>query len=75
MASCLCCEAALPSVDVEIGETLFCEECGAEHEVLAEAPLELALVEDDDDADVVPRKAPVEDDDPEEGVEDQDDAC
>ena len=49
MASCLSCEAALPSVDFVVGETLVCDVCGAEHEVLAEAPLELALIEDDDD--------------------------
>lgn len=57
MASCLSCEAEFPPVDVEVGETLVCEECGTEHEVLAASPLELVLVdeeeleEDDEDED------------------------
>jgi lysine biosynthesis protein LysW len=48
MASCVSCEAEIPPVDVEVGETLVCEECGTEHEVLAAAPLELALLDDED---------------------------
>jgi alpha-aminoadipate carrier protein LysW len=37
--------------DVEEGDTVVCDECGTEFEIVATEPLELAKVDDDDDDD------------------------
>jgi len=49
MAECLACQAVLDSAEVEIGEIVICNECGADMEVIAVHPLELELIEDDED--------------------------
>ena len=54
MATCIACEAEVDTLEVEVGDTLTCVECGAEMEVISLRPLELELVDDVvDDADEV----------------------
>ncbi len=50
MAACLTCEAKLGVAGLEVGEPVICDTCGAEHEVQALGPLELVLVDDDEEA-------------------------
>ena len=37
--------------DVDEGDTVTCEECGAEYEIVAIDPIEMALIEEDYDDD------------------------
>lgn len=47
MVSCLSCDEEIVLLDVEEGETVTCNHCGAEHEVLTVIPPELALMDED----------------------------
>ena len=50
MASCPECEADVPvDNDLETGEIILCEECGAELEVISEDPLAFALAPDEEE--------------------------
>lgn len=50
MTPCPECEADVPvDTDLEAGEIILCEECGAELEVVSEEPLELALAPDEEE--------------------------
>lgn len=50
MPSCPECEVDVPvDNDLEAGEIILCEECGAELEVVSEDPLELALAPDEEE--------------------------
>ena len=50
MTPCPECEAdVLADNDLEAGEIILCEECGAELEVVSEDPLELALAPDEEE--------------------------
>lgn len=51
MVSCLSCDAEIVAVDVQEGEMVTCDHCGAEHEVLTVAPLELVLLDEDPEED------------------------
>ncbi len=68
MASCLACEARLAVAGLEVGAPVICDACGAEHEVLALGPLELVLVEDDEEALRSPASGEDEDDYDEDGA-------
>ena len=50
MPPCPECEADVPTDnDLEAGEIILCEECGAELEVVSDDPLELALAPDEEE--------------------------
>jgi alpha-aminoadipate/glutamate carrier protein LysW len=58
MPACPECESALDidADDVEEGDVVACDECGAEFEIVATEPLQLSQVEDGyDDEDEDPR--------------------
>jgi alpha-aminoadipate/glutamate carrier protein LysW len=58
MPACPECESALAidADDVEEGDVVACDECGAEFEIVATEPLQLSQVEDGyDDEDEDPR--------------------
>jgi len=66
MVNCPMCDAAIDVEEDELdeGDPLICEECGANLTVSGTSPLELKAAEDDDDLD--------EDDDFDEDDEDED---
>lgn len=50
MTPCPECEVDVPvDTDLEAGEIILCEECGAELEVVNEDPLEFALAPDEEE--------------------------
>ena len=53
MATCPVCEGSfyLDEEEVEEGDLINCEECGAELEVVSTDPLELEAMEEEDDKD------------------------
>jgi hypothetical protein len=67
MTRCLNCEAEMNPGVVEMGDPVLCGNCGAEHEVICEVPLELALADDDD----LDEPGGAADDDEEAGDEDE----
>ena len=49
MMTCIACDAELDLVEVEVGETVICGDCGAEMEVVNARPIELELIEEADE--------------------------
>lgn len=75
MVTCPLCDAALDieEEDLDEGDTLSCEECGATLNVLGLDPLELEAEDDDLDDDEDEDEDFDEDEDEEEDDEDEDD--
>ena len=82
MVNCPKCEAAMDAdeEDLDPGDSLICEECGATVNVVSTSPLELTPADDDkpgddeDDDDDLDEDYDEDDDDEDEDADDDDDA-
>lgn len=75
MVNCPMCDAAIDVDEEELdeGDALTCEECGANLNVSGVSPLELAPEDDDDDDDDFDDEDDLDDDEDEDEVDDEED--
>jgi lysine biosynthesis protein LysW len=75
MVNCPMCDAAIDVDEEELdeGDALTCEECGANLNVSGVSPLELAPEDDDDDDDDFDDEDDVDDDEDDDEAEDEED--
>jgi alpha-aminoadipate carrier protein LysW len=75
MVNCPVCDAAIDVEEDELdeGETISCDECGATLNVVTTDPLELAAGEDEDDEDEEDEDLTLDEEDDEDEEEDEDD--